>query len=165
MTHFLSDSTVLEWRNQTLRQLHYQSGYWIPMTALLVLKPGVTDTVSRAFARVLGTMCGAIVISYCLANAHPNTVVLAAFTVLFAWLSYGLLNVNYALYSVAITGYVVFLLSLNQAPELATAERRTNCTVLGGCIALAVRLVVISYSRTSWARAATALRRVVFPVR
>ena len=42
------------------RRLHYQSGYWIPMTALLVLKPDLIDTVSRAIARTLGTMCGAM---------------------------------------------------------------------------------------------------------
>ncbi|MGH9562757.1 MAG: FUSC family protein, partial [Terracidiphilus sp.] len=69
------------------RRLHYPSGYWIPMTALLVLKPGVTDTVSRAIARVLGTMCGAVVISFLLAHVHPSPIVLAAFTALFAWLS------------------------------------------------------------------------------
>jgi hypothetical protein len=48
------------------RRLHYQSGYWIPMTALLVLKPDLIDTASRAIARTLGTMCGAIAISFCL---------------------------------------------------------------------------------------------------
>lgn len=138
------------------RRLHYPSGYWIPMTALLVLKPGLTDTVSRALARVLGTMCGGIAVSFCLAHLHPSSLVLAAFTVLFAWLSYGLLNVNYALYSVAITGYIVFLLSLNEIPGPVLAERRTFCTALGGAIALFVRMAVISYKRRHWRRAEAA---------
>src|SRR5215470_6044602 len=38
------------------RRLNFPSGYWIPMTALLVLKPGLTDTVNRAIARLLGTL-------------------------------------------------------------------------------------------------------------
>lgn len=143
------------------RRLHYPSGYWIPMTALLVLKPDLTDTVSRAIARTLGTMCGAISVSFCLAHIHTTPVVLAAFTILFAWISYGILNVNYALFSTAITGYIVFLLSLNEIPGPTTAERRTFCTVLGGSIALCVRLVVISYKRRHWIRAIAAVRHAV----
>jgi fusaric acid resistance family protein len=145
------------------RRLHYPSGYWIPMTALLVLKPDLTDTVSRALARVLGTMCGAIAVSFCLAHLHPTPIVLASFTVLFAWLAFGLVNVNYALFSMAVTGYIVFLLSLNEIPGQLVAERRTFCTVLGGLIALCLRLVVISYHRRHWLRALTVVRHVVRP--
>src|SRR5258708_34985927 len=87
------------------------------MTALLVLKPGVTDTVNRAVARVSGTLTGAILVSFCIAHLNPSPLVLAAFTLPFAWLSYGTLNVNYALFSVFITGYIVFLLSLAVAVE------------------------------------------------
>jgi len=141
------------------RRLHYPSGYWIPMTAMLVLKPGLTDTVSRAVARLLGTMCGAIVISFCLAHMNPAPAALAAFTVLFAWLSYGLVNVNYALFSVAITGYIVFLLSLDQLPGPTIAVHRTISTAIGGAIALCTRVMVISYRRRHWARAAALVRR------
>jgi hypothetical protein len=66
------------------RQLQFPSGYWIPMTALLVLKPGVTDTVNRAVARLLGTLAGAILVSFCIAHLNPSPVVLASFTLLFA---------------------------------------------------------------------------------
>ena len=76
------------------------------MTALLVLKPGITDTVNRAIARMLGTVTGAILVSFCIAHLHPSPVVLAGLTLLFAWLSYGTLNVNYALYSTFITGLI-----------------------------------------------------------
>ena len=147
------------------RRLHYPSGYWIPMTALLVLKPGLTDTVSRTIARMLGTMCGAVSVSFCLAHVHTTPIVLAAFTVLFAWLAYGLLNVNYALFSMAVTGYIVFLLSLNVIPGPILAQRRTFCTALGGAIALGVRLVVISYKRRHWLRAVAAVRHAVRPLR
>lgn len=147
------------------RRLHYQSGYWIPMTALLVLKPDLVDTASRAIARTLGTMCGAIAISFCLAHMHLTQVGLAAFTMFFAWLAYGVLNVNYALFSMAVTGYIVFLLSLNQIPGQLVAERRTFCTVLGGTIALCMRMVVISYRRRHWLRAVAVLRHAVLPRR
>lgn len=145
------------------RRLHYPSGYWIPMTALLVLKPGLTDTVSRAIARVFGTMCGAIVISFCLAHMNPGPIALAAFTVVFAWLSFGLANVNYALFSMAITGYIVFLLALNQVPGPTIAIHRTLSTAVGGVIALCTRIIVISYRRRHWLRAAAVMRQAAFP--
>jgi hypothetical protein len=147
------------------RRLHYPSGYWIPMTALLVSKPGLTDTVSRAIARMLGTMCGAIAVSFCLAHFHPAPIALAGFTVLFGWLAFGLLNVNYALFSMAVTGYIVFLLALNEIPGPILAQRRTFCTALGGAIALGARLVVISYNRRHWLRAVAVVRRTVRPPR
>ena len=126
------------------RRLQFASGYWIPMTALLVLKPGLTDTVSRAIARLVGTLAGAIIVSSCLAHLPtPSPAVLAAFTLLFAWLSYGTTNINYALFSLCITGYIVFLLSINNVPGPLVAQRRAICTALGGSIALAVRLIVI----------------------
>ncbi|MBT9332233.1 FUSC family protein [Paracidobacterium acidisoli] len=124
-------------------RLHFSSGYWIPMTALLVLKPSVADTASRAVARVLGTLAGAILLSFCLAHISAAPAELAVLTVLFAWLSYGTLNVNYALFTLFITGYIVFLLSLNSVPGPVIAERRAICTVIGGSLALFVRLIVI----------------------
>jgi len=126
------------------RRLNFQSGYWIPMTALLVLKPGLTDTVSRAIARLLGTLAGAIAVSFCIAHIPDlSPSVLAGFTLLFAWLSYGTTNINYALFSICITGYIVFLLSINNVPGPLIAQRRAICTAIGGFIALAVRLIVI----------------------
>ena len=143
------------------RRLQFPSGYWIPMTALLVLKPGITDTVNRAIARALGTVAGAILASFCIAHLHPSSFVLAGLTLLFAWLSYGTLNVNYALYSSFITGYIVFLLSLASAPGPVIAQRRALCTALGGSIALGVRLIVISLRKDIWKRAAAAARQSV----
>ena len=123
--------------------LHFSSGYWIPMTALLVLKPGLSDTASRAIARTLGTVAGAILASFMIVYLAPAPLALAAFTLLFAWLTYGTLNVNYALFSVSITGYIVFLLSLAGVSGSSVAVRRTIFTIMGGGLALAVRLVVL----------------------
>jgi Fusaric acid resistance protein-like len=165
MPYALRLAATLGVATEIYRRLHYPSGYWIPMTALLVLKPGLTDTVSRVIARLLGTMCGAIAVSFLLAHMHATPLALAACTVLFAWLAYGFLNVNYALFTMTVTGYIVFLLALNQVPGPEVAHRRTFCTAVGGAIALSVRLVVISYKRRHWLRAAAALRQGRFPFR
>jgi hypothetical protein len=57
--------------------------------------------------------------------------VLASFTLLFAWLSYGTVNVNYALFSVFITGYIVFLLALAVVSGPVIAQRRALCNRIG----------------------------------
>ena len=111
--------------------------------------------------KIFRRLCGAVAISFALAHVHPTTIGLAAFTVLFAWLAYGVLNVNYALFSMAVMGYIVFLLSLNEIPGHTLAARRTFCTALGGAIALCVRVIVISYRRRHWVRAIAALRQAV----
>ena len=154
MPYALRLAATIAIATEIYRRLEYPSGYWIPMTALLVLKPGLTDTVSRAIARMLGTMCGAIAVSFFLAHVHVSSITLAVATVVFAWLAYGFLNVNYALFTTAVTGYIVFLLALNQIPGPEIAIHRTFCTAVGGGIALCVRLVVISYRRRHWSRAA-----------
>ena len=138
-------AVVLGISTEVYRETHFASGYWIPMTALLVLRPGLTDTANRAIARTVGTLAGAVLASMCLAYTHPAPWALAGFTVLFAWLSYSTLNVNYALFSVCLTSYIVMLLSLNNVPGTDIARRRAICTVLGGGLALAVRLVVIRH--------------------
>lgn len=138
------------------RELHYPSGYWIPMTALVVLRPAVTDTVNRVVARMLGTLAGAILISFLLVHFHFNEPALACLTVFFAWLGYGLLNVNYALFTFTVTAYIVFLLSLIEMPGPTVAEHRMICTLIGGILALTVRLIVISVYGRVWRRAVTA---------
>ena len=125
------------------RRLHFSSGYWIPMTALLVLKPGLTDTASRAIARTVGTLAGAVLASVLIVHLPMSTPVLALLTLLFAWFSYATSNVNYALFSICITAYIVFLLSLNGLTGKLIAEHRAVATVIGGALALMVRLTVI----------------------
>ncbi len=136
-------TVVLALSTEIYRHLGFASGYWIPMTALLVLRPGVADTASRAIARTAGTLAGAALSSVFLVYVHPAPWGLAAFVVLFTWLSYSVLNVNYGLFSVFLTSYIVFLLSLNNIPGPEIGRRRFVCTLLGGAIALTVRLVVL----------------------
>jgi uncharacterized membrane protein YgaE (UPF0421/DUF939 family) len=150
-------AVVLALSTELYRALHFASGYWIPMTALLVLRPGLSDTASRAIARTVGTLAGAVLASTCLAYTHPAPVALACFTVVFAWLAYSTLNINYALFSVCLTSYIVMLLSLTSIPGTEIARRRTICTVLGGAMALSVRLVVLESRARSARRSQAAL--------
>jgi len=117
----------------------------------------MTDTVNRVIARMFGTVAGAILISFLLVHLHPGVITLAAMTILFAWFGYGLLNVNYALFTFTVTGYIVFLLSLNELPGPEVAQHRAICTLIGAGIALCVRLIVISVYQRGWQKAIQSL--------
>ena len=129
------------------RHFGFTNGYWIPMTALLVLRPGLTDTASRAIARTVGTLAGAMLASFSLAHLEPGLLTLAMLTLLFAWLAYSLNNVNYGLFTLCLTAYIVCLLALNSLPGNEVAYHRAISTIIGGSLALTVRLFVIRYRK------------------
>jgi hypothetical protein len=139
------------------RHFGFANGYWIPMTALLVLRPGLSDTASRAIARTIGTLAGAIFASFFLAHLTPGPITLAFLTLFFAWLSYSLNNVNYGLFTLCLTAYLVCLLALNSLPGKDVAYHRAVSTVIGGGLALTVRLLVIRY-RQKYSTPVSALR-------
>ena len=120
------------------RRAGIQSGYWIPMTALLVQKPAFSETFTRAAGRIAGTLAGAWVCSLIVAHLSPSPTTLAGMATLFALLAYATNAVNYAIFSACITAYIVFLLSLNQIPGPMIAHRRAWCTIAGGLIAIAI---------------------------
>lgn len=122
------------------RQLGMQSGYWIPMTALLVQKPAFFETLTRGTLRVLGTLAGAWLVSLFLAHVALSPPAIALLTTAFALMAFATNSVNYGLFAAFLTGYIVSLLSLNQMPGPLIAHRRAVCTALGAAIALAIHV-------------------------
>jgi len=128
---------------EVYRHLGVQSGYWIPMTALLVQKPAFSETFSRAFLRVGGTLAGAVISTIFLVHIRPDPFYLAGLATFFALWSYATNTVNYGLYTLFLTSYIVFLLSLNRLPGPVIAHRRAYCTIAGGLIALVIHVDAI----------------------
>jgi uncharacterized membrane protein YccC len=141
---------------EVYRRVGVQSGYWIPMTALLVQKPALSETVTRAAARVLGTLAGAWLCSLLVAHVSFSTPVLALMATLFACLAFATNSVNYGLFTACLTAYIVFLLSLNQIPGPVIAHRRAWCTILGALIALVIHLDALRRHRAASVEAAQA---------
>ena len=133
--------------SELYRRLEIQSGYWVPMTALLVQKPAFFETFTRGLLRVAGTLAGADLATHLAAHMHlavrldmePNWI-FAVLTTLFAFGAFSTISVNYGLYSVCLTSYIVFLLSLNQIPGPEIAHRRVWCTAAGAAIAFIIHL-------------------------
>jgi hypothetical protein len=120
------------------RYLHVRNGYWIPMTALLVLRPQWGHTLSRGIARMLGTVVGAG-FAFLLARFLPFPLwFVPTMVIVCAWCCYALQAVNYAVFSFFITLYIVFLFRLGGFSETAAAHVRLVNTVVGGSLALMI---------------------------
>ncbi len=117
------------------------NGYWIPMTAAIVMKGTLLETFQRGLARIVGTLAGAALATLIAAYLRPDPWVLAVLVVLFTGLSYLMIYVNYVTFAVCLTAYVVFLLALAGLPEGAVIAHRSMNTILGGAIALVVHAV------------------------
>jgi uncharacterized membrane protein YccC len=122
-------------------------GQWIGLTVVLVLRPDFSSTFTRGIGRVAGTVAGAAVASL-IAALHPGEAAYLVLAIAFAALAFALFNVGYALFSLAITGYVVYLLAFGGAPEHAAAFDRVIATLIGGTIALLAYAAWPVWSRT-----------------
>ncbi|MFE4975581.1 FUSC family protein [Kitasatospora sp. NPDC056651] len=114
----------------------FQHGYWAPMTAAMVMRPDFAQTYSRGVARLAGTVVGVAVSTLVVQLTHPGEWVLAALAVICIGGSYLAFRTGYALTTVGISTYVVFLLGLQEGNPLVTAVDRVGLTLFGGSIAL-----------------------------
>jgi uncharacterized membrane protein YccC len=124
-----------------------QRGYWVPLTAVLVLRPDFAATIGRGVSRIAGTLLGAVVASVVVAFFRPHAETYLVLAVAFAGLGYAVFDTNYALYTVTITAYVVFLLAFGGLPEHSSVEARIEATIVGGALALAAYAVWPTWER------------------
>jgi hypothetical protein len=124
------------------KYLKVRNGYWMPMTALLVLKPEWANTLSRGIARLLGTMVGAgVALVVAMLLPVSNWLVLLLMVTGSTWACYALQAVNYALFSVFVTLYIVFLFHFGGFSETSAAHIRLVNTAVGGGLALVIDAV------------------------
>jgi hypothetical protein len=140
---------ILAIASAAYRYLALPNGYWIPMTAAIVTKPELRQTFQRGFARVIGTLAGAALATLIASVLRPMPWILASLVVIFAWICYALIYVNYAAFAVSVTAYVVFILALAGLPQTALISHRMLNTLLGGVIALIVHAMFSPWEQ-SW---------------
>lgn len=121
--------------------LPWQRGYWLPLTALIVLKPDFAATVSRGVARVIGTAAGVLAGAVIVATLHPAGALLIVLIAASAWLSYTVFAANYAIYAFFLTAYVILSISAGEASAVSTVENRGIDTLIGGGLAILAYLV------------------------
>jgi uncharacterized membrane protein YgaE (UPF0421/DUF939 family) len=117
-----------------LLDLH-QHGFWIPLTILFVMRPEREETDHRLVLRALGTVLG-LTIATAVAEAFGGEdLIVGAVLTVAAALGFGLLTVQYALFTAAITTYVVLMSSTLGEGAFEAAGQRATGTVLGILIA------------------------------
>ena len=82
------------------------------MTALIVIRPDIQQTTHQGLARVLGTMVGTALATLITKIASPTLFLSEILELIFAYASYCVLWVNYAVFAMSLNAYIVFLLSL-----------------------------------------------------
>jgi uncharacterized membrane protein YccC len=122
-------------------------GYWIALTVALVLKPDLQSTIVRGFARIGGTLVGAVIAVLAVSGANGNPWWLAAGLVTAAAVCYLTIVANYALFSTAMTVFVVLSLDLLGRAGQATVADRVLDTLLGGALAMAGYVAFPSWAR------------------
>lgn len=135
--------------SELYRYLGLQSGYWIPMTALLVQKPAFFETLTRAVLRVSGTLAGAVLATLLVQHVPMGPWCLALGVTLCAFGAFVTTPVNYGIFSLFLTSYIVFLLSLNAMPGPEIAHRRAGCTAFGALIALLIHFDALRRHRAA----------------
>jgi uncharacterized membrane protein YccC len=118
-------------------ELPLQRGYWITLTAAIVLRPDFATTFTRGVARLIGTLAGAIAASALVLLLHPGAQAHLYLALAFAALAYVVFNFNYAIYTMAVTGWVIFLLASGGLPEHTAMVDRIEASLIGGALALA----------------------------
>jgi hypothetical protein len=114
-----------------------EHGFWIPLTILFVMRPERDETYHRLVLRGVGTVLG-LVVATAIAEGFPgNDFVVGVVLTISAALTFGLLTVQYALFTAAITTYVVLLSDTLGEPAFDAAGQRASGTALGIAIAFA----------------------------
>ena len=109
-------------------------GYWVTVTAVIILQPYTGMTTQRAFQRVIGTVLGGILTAGLGALFHDIRAILV-FSFIFAAVSVAVLPINYTAFSIFLTPTFV-LLAEASAGDWHLATARVIDTLLGGALAL-----------------------------
>ena len=114
------------------RNLETPRAYWLPMTAVVVLKPEFTVTFTRGLLRIAGTITGLLLATVMFHFLPPGVglevVLIAGFVFLLRWIG----PANYGIFGVAVSALVVLLISFTGvAPKDVIWLRGIN-TVVGG---------------------------------
>jgi hypothetical protein len=118
-----------------------EHGFWVPLTVLFVLRPEQDETFHRLILRAMGTAAGLVVATALAEWLRGDGVAIAVALTIATAFAYGLLTVQYALFTAAITTYAVMLADTLGEPALRAAGQRAGATALGIAISAAAFLL------------------------
>ncbi len=108
----------------------HDHGYWVPLTILFVMRPEREESYHRIVLRAVGTALG-LVLATALAELISSDLVDGILLGIAIWFAYGMLTVQYALFTTAITVFVVLSVDTLGEPALQAAGERALGTAIG----------------------------------
>ena len=131
------------------RSINLQRAYWLPMTVAVVLKPDFTTTFSRGALRLVGTIAG-LMLATAIYLVLPESgwtqlILVGAFTFILRYLG----PANYGVFTVAISGLIVFLLAATGVSPAEVVTARWLNTIAGGLLALIMYAVWPTWERST----------------
>jgi uncharacterized membrane protein YccC len=119
-------------------------GYWISITAIVVLQPYMVETWRRTFDRIAGSVAGGLAAAWLMqVSATPLHMALLIFPL--SVIAFALRSVNYALFMLCMTPLVVLISELFQTEGIGDphlASLRALDSILGGALGLAVSFLL-----------------------
>jgi hypothetical protein len=106
-------------------------GFWIPLTILFVMRPDRDETYLRLVLRAAGTVLGLIVATTLAKTLGGSDAAVVIILTVATALALGLLTVQYALFTAAITVYVVLLTDKLGEPTWEADKLRLIGTAVG----------------------------------
>jgi uncharacterized membrane protein YccC len=130
------------------RSLETPRAYWLPMTAVLVLKPEFTVTFTRGLLRIAGTMVG-LLLATAMFHFLPTGIgmevaLIGAFVFLLRWAG----PANYGIFGVAVSALVVLMIAITGVSPKNVIWARGLNTISGGTLALIAYSVWPTWERT-----------------
>jgi uncharacterized membrane protein YccC len=112
-----------------------EHGFWIPLTILFVLRPEQDETFHRLILRAVGTIAGLVIATALAEWLGGDGIAIGLALTIATGFAYGLLTVQYALFTAAITTYAVLLADSIGETALHAAGQRALATAIGIAIA------------------------------
>jgi uncharacterized membrane protein YccC len=142
MRHAARAALVLAVATSISRFGAFGNGYWIPLTAAMILRPDYASTISVGVARAFGTLSGVLLGVAIARGLHPSLewhvaiVIASTFAFSLCYLA------NYATFTAMVTLWVIFSVSASGIPETLIGMQRLEATLLGAAVAVVAYLLV-----------------------
>ncbi len=134
--HALRLAVVASVAEVIVRAAGLSHGYWAVLTIFIVLRPDYSSTLYRGLQRAAGTLVGAGLGVLTVQLGRIGMVALLGGIAVSLLAAYAVFTVNYLLYAVFLTDFVVVLLALLGLPPEPTAVARLAGTGIGTGLAL-----------------------------
>ncbi|WP_030144631.1 FUSC family protein [Glycomyces sp. NRRL B-16210] len=117
-------------------------GYWVPLTAWLVLQADFAGTLTRGTTRAVGTT-GGVVLASLLGLVLPHEQLWLSLVVLaYALVAYLARPVSMLVFAAAVSGFTVFQIDLSGESPVLAAFDRGACTLVGAALAIGFYVLV-----------------------